>query len=146
MMTEYSRVPPTPGAPPDAYSDDWSPLWLHHPVRGNDHDGEALSAFMTAIYQARKRSIVPISREAALALWTRSGGKCEVSGIPFTLERAPKRFARRPWAPSIDQIQAGKGYGLDNLRVVCIAVNFAMNHWGEDVLYRIAAAITERKS
>jgi hypothetical protein len=104
-----------------------------------------LQAFMSAVYQARKRTEGSITRDDALSLWRRCGGRCEVSGIPFSLERADKKFARRPWAPSLDQIRAGHGYKMDNVRVVCIAVNYAMNQWGEDVLYRISESISTQR-
>ena len=39
---------------------------------------------------------------------------------------------------SLDRIDSSKGYTVENCRLVCTAVNLAMNEWGEDVLERIA--------
>lgn len=44
---------------------------------------------------------------------------------------------RRPLAPSIDRIDSSLGYTRQNCRIVCAAVNYAMNVWGEDVLWRL---------
>lgn len=68
--------------------------------------------------------------------------RCSLTGIPFVTERPKEKFARRPFAASIDRIDSKKGYELDNCRLVCIAVNLAMNVWGEDVLYRIAEGLS----
>lgn len=159
-----------PIQPPDGMDENWNPLWLtpqgwsalsprnkglviaqrmedersrkkgYVPRKKRDL---VKSAFLGCVSQARKRTDAKITREVAEALWERCRGCCEVTGIPFSLERQDRKFARRPWAPSIDQIEAGKGYGLGNIRVVCIAVNYAMNHWGEEVLFRIARELTK---
>lgn len=104
---------------------------------------------MQSIYCARKRAKQmefesALSAADAESLWARCGGKCEVTGIPFSMERPTGKNVRRPWAPSIDQIESGNGYGLSNIRVVCISVNLAMNQWGEDVLHRIAVGLIKR--
>lgn len=77
-------------------------------------------------------------------LYEQSGGKCSLTGIPFeyyykTGDRTP------PWAPSLDRIESSKGYTPENVRLVCVAVNMALNTWGEDVLHRIADHL-KRKS
>lgn len=146
-----NRPKPLSNSPALMVDADWNPIPLPsirsvaQVKEAKKLDAAVFRAFMGAVYQARKRTERPISTEDAMHLWTRCAGKCEVSGIPFSLGRADQRYARRPWAPSIDQIEAGKGYGLNNARVVCISVNYAMNQWGEDVLYRIATAVAGRR-
>lgn len=39
-----------------------------------------------------------------------------------------------------------RGYTPDNIRLVCVAVNYALNAWGEDVLHRIVDGISEKRS
>ncbi|MCO6440980.1 MAG: hypothetical protein J5I81_07835 [Nitrococcus mobilis] len=71
----------------------------------------------------------------------RSGGRCKVTGIPFDFSRVKESF-RRPWVPSLDRINGRKGYRPGNCRLVCSAVNIAMNNeWGEGVLRKIAYAL-----
>lgn len=74
----------------------------------------------------------------------RSQGRCEVSGLAFQYEKAPGHYTR-PWAPSIDRVECAKGYTKSNCRVVCFAVNVAMNQWGVDTLFRVASALVARR-
>lgn len=101
-------------------------------------------AYWKALYSARsraKRAGLPVmSNDEYVSLVQRAGGKCEVTGIEFSAEKPPGH-KKAMWAPSIDQIKCGKGYALENCRLVCIAVNLAMNEFGLDVLTKIALAI-----
>lgn len=72
-------------------------------------------------------------------VYRRNNGCCALTGIPFSWDKGP--WLRRPWAPSIDRIDNAKGYTRTNVRIVCGAVNFAMNEWGEDVLRKIAEGL-----
>jgi hypothetical protein len=65
---------------------------------------------------------------------------CAVSGIPFS-KKAEGLGHVDPWAASIDRIENRHGYLLDNVRVVCVAANLAMNQWGHDVLLRLAKGV-----
>lgn len=82
-----------------------------------------------------------LSRDEFLVIAVRAAGRCEISAIPFTLGEARGRYERRPWAPSIDRIDSAKGYSVTNCRLVCIAVNLAMNTWGIDTLQTMARAL-----
>lgn len=66
--------------------------------------------------------------------------RCAVSGIPFA-KRTVLGGKRDPWAPSIDRIESSHGYSFENVRVVCLAANYAMNEWGIDVLLRLARGV-----
>lgn len=79
-----------------------------------------------------------LTSEQIKLLWLRCSGKCEVSGIAFDVSCEDGRHKRRPWAPSLDRVDSAIGYTFSNVRVVCVAVNLAMNQWGVDVLYKIA--------
>jgi hypothetical protein len=66
---------------------------------------------------ALKRGIpFELTPEWAAARWT---GCCEMSGIPFDLTRTVVGF----YSPSIDKIDASKGYLPDNCRFVLFSVN-----------------------
>jgi hypothetical protein len=69
----------------------------------------------------------------------RCGGLCAITRMPFRLEVIGERN-QRPFAPSIDRIDSMKGYTRDNCRLVCVAVNYAMNSWGETVIHDLFAA------
>lgn len=63
-----------------------------------------------------------------------AGWRCAVTGADFALEVVN---GARPFAPSIDRRNSAEGYIPDNCRIVCIAANYAMNVWGEAVLWRL---------
>lgn len=83
-----------------------------------------------------------IDAEYVLSLFCSSGGRCQLTGIPFIFSRdGLEGKERRPYAPSIDRIDHKHGYTKGNVRLVCASVNIAMNNWGFDVLLRIARAL-----
>lgn len=103
--------------------------------------------FKSAMRAAKKRAAAKgvaftITNEDSEALWRRCGSCCEVTKIPFNVS-AETAGERRPYAPSIDRIDCRQGYTPENVRVVCVAVNIAMNEWGEDVLYRVCTALVK---
>jgi hypothetical protein len=84
-----------------------------------------------------------LTPEDILKIAARHGNVCAVSGLEFDLSGA-KNNVRRPYFPSIDRIDNAKGYVRGNVRVVCVAVNVAMNVWGESVLRKIAESMVRR--
>lgn len=71
-------------------------------------------------------------------------GKCAVSGITMTLkaDRGPKS----PYQVSVDRIDPRKGYEPANCRLVILAVNLAMNVWGEDVFKDVALRTVQEQT
>lgn len=82
-----------------------------------------------------------LTEASVAAMIARAAGCCEVSGIPFSNISVGDTS---PFAPSIDRIDALKGYAEENCRLVCYAVNVALHVWGDAVLRRIAHAIVEK--
>ena len=77
----------------------------------------------------------------------RQGYRCAVSGIAFDLTDpgSARRVFRKPYRPSLDRIACKGPYSKQNVRLVCVAVNVALNEWGEPVLYKIAASIAAKE-
>jgi hypothetical protein len=86
---------------------------------------------------------VRLSKEDMAKLWERSQGRCELSGIPFETVQY-RHHKKRPWAPSVDRIDSARGYELDNVRLVCAAMNYALNEWGEDVFAKLAVGYVQK--
>lgn len=100
--------------------------------------------FLEAIRNARRRAgqknrDCELTPDLAKRLWDRCAGCCELTGIPFDFSH--NGGMKRPFAPSIDRVDSTKGYTESNVRVVCTAVNIAMNQWGEGVLTQIAEGL-----
>jgi hypothetical protein len=84
--------------------------------------------------------------EHAAELYNRQDGCCAVSGVKFNLERFDDALVKHPFAPSIDRILASGGYTEDNVRLVCVAVNFGMGQWGQEVYMTLARAAVAREA
>jgi hypothetical protein len=87
---------------------------------------------------AKSRGVVfEIELDQVLSMAKRQRWTCAVTGIKLNPKK-PKGSRRSPFTPSIDRIIPSNGYVLGNVRVVCLAANFAMNEWGDDVLKKLA--------
>lgn len=76
-----------------------------------------------------------LTREWCIARWT---GRCEVTGIEFVMSRGRHPYL---YSPSLDRIDAKRGYVPDNCRFVIHAVN-ALKGAGTDAdMLEIASAI-----
>lgn len=93
-----------------------------------------------AMARARSRSIPcePNLVDWAIAQMRAQDNCCALSGVRFSLETVGRGAAPRPFAPSIDRIDAGEGYVLGNIRVVCWAVNCFLLGWGDRTAMEIA--------
>jgi len=85
----------------------------------------------------RKKIPFDMTAEELVEQLRQSGGRCTMTGIPLETKRGDK-FWKNPWIPSLDRIDAEKGYVSGNVRVVCWAANVAMGRWGQEVLFRMA--------
>ena len=77
-------------------------------------------------------------------LFQRQKGLCAISGLPFSLTEFADVLVKHPFAPSLDRISSRGGYTADNVRLVCIAVNFGMGQWGEELYLTFARAAVDR--
>ncbi len=68
-------------------------------------------------------------------------GKCEMTGMKFTLEAPRKGYFHNPYAPSLDRHNHSKGYTKDNVKVVIWAYNKAKGQWNRKHFKRIIKAI-----
>jgi len=67
-------------------------------------------------------------------------GHCALTGLPFFYGQNDTLATAHPMSPSIDRIQPGGSYTMQNCRMVVTAVNVALNDWGEDTFSQIATA------
>lgn len=86
----------------------------------------------------RRGHAMTLTLDELVAICLRSGGRCEVSGLPFSaLSHGARKL--KPLSPTLDRRDCSVGYSAENCRLVCAAVNVAMFDWGEDLFLRIAA-------
>jgi hypothetical protein len=76
-------------------------------------------------------------------LYRKQQGLCAVTGLPFDDTRHGETLVR-PFIPSLDRIDARKGYVRGNVRLVLAAVNFAIGQWGSPLFITIARAAVKQ--
>lgn len=69
-------------------------------------------------------------------------GKCEVTGLPYSSDLGTAAEPN-PWSPTLDRKDCKLGYTPENCRLVVWAFNVAKNSWSDDVVMRLAKALTE---
>jgi hypothetical protein len=108
---------------------------------GTDWMAVARALVLRQGYAAKGRGIpFELGERFVYDLMEQTGFRCAVSGIAFSRTK-PDGANIDPWAPSIDRIDNRQGYLHDNVRIVAIAANLAMNRWGYDMLLRLAKGV-----
>lgn len=109
----------------------WTPL-------GRDVVQALFAAHRTAETSSIRKNVpYLLTHDDIGRMMTRSRGKCEISGLTFSAIKVDGA-RKRPYLPSIDRIKAKEPYSPANCRLVCCAVNIAINDWGDAVFYKIA--------
>lgn len=104
----------------------------------------ALKLYQSSQRRAEQRGILWTLKKSEFAeIATRAAGICEVSGIAMSLTVTGKKG---PYGPSIDRIVSTEGYTATNVRLVCVAINFALNSWGLAAFLPIAEALVLKHS
>lgn len=97
--------------------------------------------FSNSKYHAGKREIEwSLTTDEWKIIQERADGKCEVTGIPFSMGK-PEGSQRSPFRASIDRIDSNGIYEFKNVRLVCLAVNTALSDFGDKVLQKISNAL-----
>lgn len=79
-----------------------------------------------------------ITKEDLLTLWNIQGGKCAISNLDMTYDLGEGRVYTNV---SIDQIEPSKGYTIDNIQLVCMAVNQLKSDFSMDIIFTICEAV-----
>jgi hypothetical protein len=98
--------------------------------------------FIAARKRGKERRGYELRSEDEQKLVRRAAGRCAVSDIPLSVKKYGAQKA--PFAPSLDRIDSSKPYSLENCRIVCTSVNFAMNEWGTWAFDRVARAYVSK--
>ena len=109
---------------------------------------QSFEGTVTALYHAAKKNskekgiTCTISKNLIHDL-LRDHPSCTLTGIKFDLRLKQYKLAN-PFRPSVDRIDPSRGYEPDNIRLVCVAVNYALNEFGETTLRTICQAYLSR--
>lgn len=79
----------------------------------------------------------------AAELYRFQHGRCDITGLRFSMQQFPQAFVQYPFAPSLDRKDSHGGYTVDNVRLVFVCVNFGVGQWGQEVYLHCARAAVE---
>lgn len=96
-------------------------------------DGTFIVMHLSARSRARRKHLdYVLTPDVIKALCAAQGDKCALTGIPFDYAKTDE-FSNRPFAPSIDRKDSGKGYTFDNIQITCVMVNKAKNEFRQEM-------------
>ncbi len=103
------------------------------------------NSWRAARWRAQKYGVsFELEWEVVEGMADRNGWCCALTGFPFTMSQASRRAAG-PFGPSIDRVIPSRGYVDGNVRIICVAINYALNEWGDEFFERLAAAFLKAK-
>lgn len=119
----------------------------------DDESGPIPLAYLKEMLRNAKKNAKSRALEFTLTiddikeLAERAGTKCQLTKIPFSYGVAEEAIGlstrrKRLWAPSLDRLNPLQGYHLENVRIVCMAVNIARQEFSDDVLLKIARGLS----
>lgn len=91
-------------------------------------------------YRSEGKFECTITKDDLISLYEKQKHKCALSGIEMTTIRGQGKF---PNNASVDRIDAGKDYSLDNIRLVCNHVNMMRSNLSDDELINYCKCILE---
>ena len=113
---------------------------IYHQEYYTKHRAESL------VSEARRRSAkkgIPFDLDEHLEEIRQrfEAGVCEMTGLQLDFH-----CRRISWnSPSMDRIEPALGYVYSNLRIVCYAMNAAMQNWGEETTEMVMRAWLEKR-
>lgn len=114
-------------------------------TRHREYNTSVWGRFTSLLYSAKKRAEkrgIPydLDREWLLSQYKNQNGTCKLSGLELDFSfNAIKGRKFNPLSPSLDRIDSTKGYTKNNVRLICTAMNLALNNFGEDLFKKVIA-------
>ena len=93
-----------------------------------------------ALYRRPTKNSVTLNQ--LMNIWRKQDGKCAVTGLVMTWAKG----TYLPTSISIDRIDSSIGYRLDNVRLICYAINAFKGVWSDDHMIEMARAIVSKNS
>lgn len=116
--------------------------WEQH-VRESLADSRSWIRELMRKVRSRNRGGSLISPADIERIALRSEGRCELTGVPFSLDnRTGSRTP--PFKPSLDRIDCSQGYSYTNCRLITVAANIALRDWGDEVFREMCLTFTSK--
>jgi hypothetical protein len=82
-----------------------------------------------------------VTPEYLIMLFNKQEGKCAMTNVPFELSKDPGVKGVSPWSIAVDQINPGRGYTRENIRLVCAIYNQAKHVWSDNDVLKLATSL-----
>lgn len=102
---------------------------------------ESLKGIISTLYGSCNRSKrnINVTKQDIAKLFELQYNRCALTNIEFDYKFTGNKKSN-PFRPSVDRIDCSKGYTTDNIRLVCVAVNYALNEFGDEIFKQICKA------
>lgn len=106
------------------------------PAHNRDSCGEITASFWTPIVTGARARGIPfeVTRQQALAIYIAQDGLCALSGVPIRFS-SNVRDTRSKQTASLDRIDSGGGYTIDNIQWVHKKINIMKSSLDVDEFY-----------
>jgi len=98
-----------------------------------------LKHIMDGLARVNKQRIRPIEITVTVTelveIWEKQQGRCAITGILMRTK------TRTPYSASVDRIESSKAYTVDNVQLVCVAINYAKLTHSQEVIRQFVADI-----
>ena len=109
----------------------------------NTLNGRLRSIYKASERRAAKKNIkIEIDFDWVLSKYNRQKGKCLLTGVVLNANSCEHI---NPYSPSLDRRDSSQGYTKRNTRLICAAMNLALNSFGEEVFAELAKSFLKRK-
>lgn len=154
IRTYFTGEPCIRGHISDRYSDNCNCCQCHLILASSDEQREKRDAHIKRWRKLSPRSSLqnnlknllrrtptetPVTPAKLMELWHKQNGLCALSSIEMTWGSG--HGIARPTSISIDRIDQTRGYELDNVRLVCYAVNCFRGRMSDKEMYEMARAL-----
>lgn len=83
----------------------------------------------------------PATIDQVMALWDKQKGRCALTGLKMRWSKGDQNYMTAPRAVSIDRIDVDGSYTIDNIRLICHAINSFRGRMSDKEMRAMARAL-----
>jgi hypothetical protein len=102
--------------------------------------------FSAARTRATKKNLeFDLTPDFVFEMYNNQNGLCSLTGLKLDTQLKLNNVNYNPYAPSLDRIDANKGYTKENVRVVSVIANLSLNGFGDVVFDEMCRSYVNKK-
>jgi hypothetical protein len=108
--------------------------------------GRLYDMFSAARTRATKKNLeFDLTPDFVFEMYNNQNGLCSLTGLKLDTQLKLNNVNYNPYAPSLDRIDANKGYTKENVRVVSVIANLSLNGFGDVVFDEMCRSYVNKK-